>query len=182
MAMRWVYAPAAALIAASGSAHAVQYLTIEQAQALLFPAATEFRSTESMLTEAQRQAVGQASGVRVREARVRSWSARDGQGNALGRVFVDEVTGKHDLITYALAVAADGRIAGVEVLDYRENYGGQIREASWRAQFRGKTARDPLKVDADIANISGATLSCNHVADGIRRLLAVNELVLKTSG
>jgi Na+-translocating ferredoxin:NAD+ oxidoreductase RnfG subunit len=176
--MRWTYAPAALLVAA-GSAHAVQYLTIEQAQALLFPAAKEFRNAELLLTDARRQAVSQASGVRVRDARVRVWSALDAQGQPVGRVFLDEVTGKHDLITYAVGVTADGRVAGIEILDYRENHGGQIRDAAWRAQFHGKTAHDPLKVETDITNISGATLSCVHVTDGVRRLLAVDALLPK---
>jgi Na+-translocating ferredoxin:NAD+ oxidoreductase RnfG subunit len=176
--MRWTFAPLIVLAAGAGSAHAVQYLTIEQAQKLLFPAAAEFSSAELLMTDAQRQAVSQASGMRVRDARVRAWAARDAQGGLLGRVLLDEVTGKHDLITYVVAVSPEGRVIGIEILDYRENYGGQIREAAWRAQFRGKTARDALKVDADITNISGATLSCSHVADGVRRLLATNELVL----
>jgi Na+-transporting NADH:ubiquinone oxidoreductase subunit NqrC len=170
------------LAATAGTAHAVQYLTIAQAQALLFPAAAAFKPSELLLTDTQRQAVSQASGVRVRDARVRSWSVRDAQGGLLGRLLLDEVTGKHDLITYALAVGADGQIIGIEILDYRENHGGQIRTAAWRTQFHGKTARDPLRVDADIVNISGATLSCSHVTDGVRRLLAVNELVLKEIG
>lgn len=177
--MRWTYAPFAVLAATAGSAHAVQYLTIEQAQKLLFASAAEFVPGDLMLTDAQRQAIAQATSVRVRESRVRVWAARDAQGKLLGRVFVDEVTGKHDLITYALAVGAEGRIAGIEVLDYRENYGGQIRDAAWRQQFRGKSAADALKVDADITNISGATLSCMHVADGVRRLLKTHELLFK---
>ena len=177
--MRWSYASLApfapaVLAAAAGPAYAVQYLTVEQAQKLLFPAAAEFKPNELLLTDAQRDVVQKASGVRVREARVRAWVARDAQGTVLGRVFVDEVTGKHDLITYALAVAADGRVAGIEILDYRESYGGQIREPAWRQQFVGKSAHDALTVDAGIANISGATLSCNHVSDGVRRLLATD--------
>ncbi|MCB1687912.1 MAG: FMN-binding protein [Halioglobus sp.] len=31
----------------------------------------------------------------------------------------------------------------------------------------------------DIPNISGATLSCRNVVDGVRRLLVLHDLVLK---
>ena len=179
--MRWTFAPLAVLAATAGSAHAVQYLTVEQAPKLLFPAAADFAPSDLLLTDAQRQAISQASGVRVRDAHVRFWSARDDHGKAIGRLFVDEVTGKHDLITYVLAVTADGRVAGIEILDYRENYGGQIRDAVWRGQFRGKSSGDELKVGSDFVNISGATLSCAHVADGVRRLLKVNDLVSKAA-
>jgi Na+-transporting NADH:ubiquinone oxidoreductase subunit NqrC len=94
---------------------------------------------------------------------------------------VDEVLGKHDLITYAVALLPDGSIKQIEILDYRETYGGQIRQASWRDQFKGKKAGDALALEQPIQNISGATLSCAHVTDGIRRVLATYEIALKSA-
>ena len=72
-----------------------------------------------------------------------------------------------------------GRVRGIEVLDYRESHGGEIRDPQWRLQFAGKTARDPLQLDRDIRNISGATLSCRHVTDGVKRILALYESELR---
>jgi len=40
----------------------------------------------------------------------------------------------------------------------------------------GRSHADPVQIGQDIQNISGATLSCQHVTDGIRRLLALYEL------
>ena len=176
--MRWSHAvPASVLIASAGGAHAVQYLSVEQARATLVPGAASWRPETVLLTEAQRKAVAEATDTRVRNAGLQSWTALDAQGAPLARVTIDEVTGKHDLITYAVAIGVDGRLVGIEILDYRESYGGEIRAASWRAQFRGKTAHDRLRLDDDIANIGGATLSCAHVTDGVRRLLAIDALV-----
>jgi Na+-translocating ferredoxin:NAD+ oxidoreductase RnfG subunit len=89
---------------------------------------------------------------------------------------VDEVVGKFELITYAVGLNADGSVKQVEVLSYRESHGQEIRLPAWRRQFVGKTAAAPLKVGDDIANISGATLSCSHVTEGIRRIVAVVDL------
>ena len=50
--------------------------------------------------------------------------------------------------------------------------------AAWRAQFVGKRADAPLKLGADIKNISGATLSSKHITDGVKRLLVTHALVL----
>jgi Na+-transporting NADH:ubiquinone oxidoreductase subunit C len=47
-----------------------------------------------------------------------------------------------------------------------------VKLPAWRNQFVGKSAADPVKIGADIANISGATLSCTHITDGVRRLVA----------
>ena len=66
----------------------------------------------------------------------------------------------------------------VEILDYREAFGGQVRGAAWRAQFTGKTSGSPVKLGQDIKNISGASLSSKHITDGVRRLLATYAIVL----
>ena len=97
----------------------------------------------------------------------------------LGHLIVDEVYGKHEFITYAAAIDPDGAVIGIEIMDYRETHGGEVREPSWRVQFRGKRSSDALELDADIANISGATMSCKHVTEGVRRLLALHDLALK---
>ena len=91
---------------------------------------------------------------------------------------MDEVLGKHEFITYAAALDASGAVLGVEIMDYRETYGYQVRDAQWRKQFAGKTVRSPLKLDDDIKNISGATLSSRHVTDGVKRLLATHAIAL----
>jgi Na+-translocating ferredoxin:NAD+ oxidoreductase RnfG subunit len=155
---------------------ATQYLNIEQAQRVLFPAATAWTPQPLVLSDDQARAITQASGVAVVNRRPTVWRALAGE-TPLGHLFVDRVYGKHELITYALAVTADGQIAGVEILDYRETHGDEVRQPRWRAQFVGKTASDAVKLGRDIHNISGATLSCRHLTDGVRRLLAMERLV-----
>jgi Na+-transporting NADH:ubiquinone oxidoreductase subunit NqrC len=66
----------------------------------------------------------------------------------------------------------------VEILEYREAYGGEVRGEGWRKQFVGRSHADPVQISRDIKNISGATLSCQHVTDGIRRLLALYAIAL----
>lgn len=92
---------------------------------------------------------------------------------------VDEVVGKHELIKYAVAINKDGSIKQIEIMDYVESYGYQVAEANWRQQFVGKTVASPIKLKKDIDNISGATLSCKHIADGVKRVMVMYDLVLK---
>ena len=130
------------------------------------------------LDDDQRKAIKKLSGVRQRWEEQKIWRAEK-DGALLGWFIVDEVVGKHEYITYAAAIDATGAIAGVEIMSYRETHGGEVRQAEWRAHFNGKTLGAPLKLDQDIPNISGATLSCRNVTDGVKRLLALHELVLK---
>jgi len=163
--------PISALVAPS--TFAVQYLTVDQAQRVIFPGKS-FTAAPVKLTSAQRQAIQQATGVRVLRGEQQVWRVSGG-----GWFILDEVVGKHEFITYAAGLNADGSVRQIEIMDYRETYGGQIRDEKWRAQFVGKTARSTLKLDADIKNISGATLSCRHITDGVKRLLAFYEVALK---
>ncbi|MDE5445526.1 FMN-binding protein [Bradyrhizobium sp. CSA207] len=88
-----------------------------------------------------------------------------------GIVVIDRVLGKHEYIKYAVGITAGGTIKQIEILEYNESYGYEVREASWRSQFVGKSASSPLQHNVDIKNISGATLSCKHITDGVRRVV-----------
>jgi hypothetical protein len=147
--MQWT-APAALVMSVTSAAHAVQYLTISEAQKHAFPGATGF-------------AVVQAD---------RIWRAEAGS-RVLGFFIFDRVIGKHLYIDYSIALDPAGRIRQVDILAYRESYGGEIRSPSWLAQFVGKSNASPLQVGNDIRNISGATLSSHHVTEGVKRIMAI---------
>jgi Na+-translocating ferredoxin:NAD+ oxidoreductase RnfG subunit len=169
--MRFEPLALAALALAPTAAFAVDYMTAEQAARLMFPDADRFDAAEVVLDAAAMKLLD-ARGVRARSAR---WPLRVARraGQVLGYVVADEVLGKFELISYAVGMGGDGSVKQVEILSYRESHGHEIRSAAWRRQFAGKDAAAPLRVGQDIANISGATLSCQHVTDGVRRIVAV---------
>ena len=161
-----------ASLAIVAPAHATVYLTVEQAQQLLFPGA-EFVADNRAILPAQEREIERVSGVSVRNRTLNLWRVSTG-----GWFIVDQVIGRHDNIPYAIGLEADGSVRGIEILEYRESYGGQVREPLWRAQFIGKRHGAPLTLKRDIQNISGATLSCRHLADGVKRLLATYAFVI----
>jgi Na+-translocating ferredoxin:NAD+ oxidoreductase RnfG subunit len=170
--MRITLAPAVLATAlAPASAFAIDYMSAEQAAKLMFPEADAFEAHPVTLDAAQLQQLD-AQGVKGRSANWRVEIARHG-GSVLGYVVFDAVVGKVELIDYAVGIALDGSVKQIEILSYRESHGFEVRLPAWRKQFVGKGAGAPLRVGDDIANISGATLSCTHVTDGVRRIVAV---------
>lgn len=167
-----------ALVAPASPALATLYLTTEQAQRALFAAATRFERVPLSLSDEQRRALKKAAPTRTKVPVDSVWRASQGD-KALGWFIVDEVFGRHEFITYAAGIDASGAVIGIEILEYRETHGGQVRGAGWRAQFVGKRRGDAVALGEDIVNISGATLSCKHLADGVRRLLALHDLALR---
>jgi len=170
MQVRWLIQLGAA--AASQAAFATQYMTVQQAQQEAFAGAGEFRSVAAP-DAASLAAVGAPNG----------WSpqifeARAGE-KKLGWLFVDQVIGKSEAITYSLALDANGSVIALDVLEYRESHGGEVRMPAWRKQFVGKTPADAPALGRDIKIISGATLSCRHLTEGVQRLLRLYQAALK---
>jgi hypothetical protein len=170
---------AAALPAAMlpASAFATDYMSAAEAQKLMFPDATGFADRATALSPEQMKLVAERAGGAVNPALWKVSAAMAGE-RLLGYVVVDAVIGKFELINYAVALTPSGEIRDVEILSYREAHGGEVRTKPWRNQFVGKTAAAPLAVGNDIANISGATLSCTHLTDGIRRIASFAQVVL----
>ncbi len=161
-----------ALGAAAPAAFAVDYMTPQQAQQAQFPKADRFVPKVVRLDAAQLQALTAQLGVPARSAQwtvVEAWQG----AQILGWVVIDNVVGKFELITYAVGLDAQGKVLGVDILSYRESHGSEIRLPAWRAQFAGKGPAAPLRLGQDVQNLSGATLSCQHVTEGVRRIVAV---------
>ena len=101
-------------------------------------------------------------------------------GAVQGLALLDDQMGQHQPISFAVLVGTDGKMKRLEVVAYREPRGHEIRGPRFRAQFRGKTAADKLRLGHEIAAISGATISARAMVIGVRRNLAVlDELVFK---
>lgn len=146
-------------------ARAETYLSEEQAVAVLFPG-LKMEAQVMQLSKEELRKIHKESRDRFLKPQVKAYWGPGGEA-----LFIDRVLGKHEFITYAAAFHPDGSIKGLEILDYRETYGYQVRDKSWRDRFKGKTRNDSVRLDADIPNISGATLSSVHLTNGMHRLL-----------
>ncbi len=168
----------AALLPSAPVVCAAEYLDIDAAQKAVFPEADAFREILLPLTPAEQAAVLERAGPQPAHGRWRVFRAERG-GALLGHLFIDEVIGRQSLITYALGIEPQGGVRDLEIMAYRESHGGEIRNAAWRAQFQGRRELDQLRFRTDIKNISGATLSSEHVTQGVRWLLALWQVALR---
>lgn len=171
--MRWESFLTVPLVAVSTASWGNIYFSTEQVQQSIFPGA-KFTQLNLVLTQEQRDELRSRSGVHEPFQENRVWAV-EGQGFFV----IDQVVGKHEMITYAVGLNRDGSVKRLEILEYRETYGSEIRDLAWRKQFVGKTASSPVKLNQDITNITGATLSSKHVTDGVRRVLAVYDIVVR---
>ena len=166
------------LVSFSINCSAQQFYTLEQVQKAIFQDADSFKHNPVSLTNEQTSKIKSASSTGTPIPEKKIWQVMQGD-KQIGWFIVDEVYGKHEFITYAIGINLDGTVRMIDVMDYRETYGYQVREAGWRGQFVGKNANSSLKLGNGIDNISGATLSCKHLADGVKRVLTLYDVALK---
>lgn len=176
--LRWITAASGLALSVPAVVQAAPFATLEEAARRGFPDATSFREQLVQATPDDVRALAAVGGA-ARSTTWRMLIALKGD-QTLGAIVTDSVVGKFELIDYAVALGLDGHIRHVEILNYRESHGYEIKLPAWRKQFVGKGSDAKLSVGEDIANISGATLSCTHVTDGIRRLVVLFER-LRTS-
>ena len=157
---------------------AADFLNIDEAQKAVYPEADHFQEIFVSQTPDQLQSLLSRAGEQPTHGVIRIWRATR-SGTLLGHVFVDEVIGRQNLITYAVGIDAGGALRNLEIMAYRESHGGEVRNPAWRNQFSGRRSLDELRFRTDIKNISGATLSSEHLTEGVRWLMALWQAALR---
>lgn len=150
-------------MASTMPAVAANFLTIAQAQQLIFPGA-QLTAADITLTDAQADALARTSGTTVYRNQVKIWRVSTG-----GWFFVDQVPGRDDRVTYAVGLTPNGSIKAIEVMVCDPGY-DQVR-GPWRRHFVGKRYTR-AHLSKEIPNITNSTLSVGHVIDGVTRILA----------
>lgn len=111
-------------------------------------------------------------GVDIKNSRIYKVFDADSK-KKIGYLYVGEAPSRMNKFDYALYLDTQMKIKKVEVLMYRENYGGQIGNKLWLKQFIGKVNGEQMKFESDIDGISGATISSKSITYNISKISKV---------
>src|SRR5437868_1587276 len=109
MRLQFLLIPAALIAAAPASAKT--YMTVRQAQARMFPGAA-LKQQFVQLQPWQERAIIRSADAPVHSRNVKAWRASTG-----GWFILDQVEGKEDWISYAVALDDTGAVRQVEILE-----------------------------------------------------------------
>jgi len=79
---------------------------------------------------------------------------------------------------FMVVLNPDGSVRSVRVLAFHEPL-DYLPTDRWYEQFAGKSKEDALRVGHDVHGVVGATLSARAAADGVRRMIAYWEVLLR---
>ena len=94
-------------------------------------------------------------------------------GEATGYAIITEEIGKFHPYTFVVSVDLKGKIDKIAILVYRESRGSEIAKKRFLYQFKGKSLKSKIRINKDIINISGATMSVVTMCKGVKKILAV---------
>jgi Na+-translocating ferredoxin:NAD+ oxidoreductase RnfG subunit len=162
--------------------HLEIFFTEEEAAKVMFPDSEHIRREILTLSAEQKEFVEERIGWKFPEASFPVYLGET-QGKIDGYAIVQNTIGKHRPITYMVGVDLEGEVTNFEVLVYREARGNEIATKRFNYQYQGKDVRDPIRINRDIINISGATMSVRSASAGVKRvLILVDEFYLKPLG
>ncbi len=162
--------------------HLEVYFTEEDAAKVMFPDSENIRKESLPLSPEQKNLIQKRIGWKFPEDSFTVYIG-ESKGKTDGYAIVQNTIGKHRPITYMVGVDAEGEVTNFEVLVYREARGNEIATKRFNFQYQGKDVRDPIRINRDIINISGATMSVRSASAGVKRVLVlVDEFYLKPLG
>jgi Na+-translocating ferredoxin:NAD+ oxidoreductase RnfG subunit len=169
---------ALAAVAAAAPAVAKVFYTRSEALKLAFPEADRVDSRTYVLRDDEVERVQQLSHSQL-ESRLVKIHTGYKKDQVLGYAFIDV----HDVRTLPEALLVvltpDGTVRTLRVLAFHEPL-EYMPTPRWYDQFEDKSLEQPLRLGGDVHGLVGATLSARATTMGVRRALALYEVVLES--
>lgn len=155
------------------------YLSKAQALRLAFPEPDVEKVPHRVRPTAEAlKAYNKQSGIRLM---TRSFDFIEGRldEKTLRYAVMLDVLGKERPISLLVILSPTGQVEQIEIMAYRESRGGEIGREKFRRQFVGKNSDSQLRLNKDIRNITGATISSRAVTGAVKAVLDLFEKEVK---
>ena len=150
------------------------FLTEEQALLKVLPDCDEILYDEIILTDDEKTQLQNRLRRKIFENSLITYIGIN-TGKVAGYAIITEEVGKFHPYTFIVSVSPKGEIREIAILVYRESRGAEIAHKRFLHQFKGKSLKSPLRINRDIINITGATMSVVTMCTGVKKVLAVIE-------
>ena len=166
---------ALALLASAASAKV--FYAKDEALHLAFPDADKVEARDFFLTPEQRTAIEERAKSKL-DSDLLTVYVGQRDGAVQGYAMLDTHTVRTLPETFLVVVSPQGTVAATHLLAFYEplEYSPPVR---WLEQFHDATLTDDLRVGRGIVAITGSTLTSEAVTGGVRRALAIYDVLLK---
>lgn len=159
-----------------------EFMTEEEAVKTILPKSQRVRKELIRLSQEKKDLIEQRIGWKFPEESFELYIGETGD-KVDGYAMIHNTIGKYKHMTYMVGVDPKGVCTDVELLVFRDAKGSEVGKKRFNSQYDGRTVSDPIRINKDIINISGATMSVRSMSAGVKRVLVlVDEFYLKPAG
>lgn len=148
------------------------FLEEDEAITSVFKGCDEVLSDYLVLTPREKEVLENRLKSRINEDAFSIFIGKKGGKIHRYAIITDEMGCFHP-ITFIMSMKPNGKIEKVAVMIYRESRGKEVIRKRFLYQYKGKSLSNPIRINKDIINITGATTSVRGVNRGVRKMRAV---------
>lgn len=164
---------------ASGAAQAKVFYSRSEALALAFPDADRVEDRIHILSEEHVESIESLAHGRLDSRLVRIYTGFE-KGEVVGYAFIDVHTVRTLPEAFLIVLSPQGTVRTLRLLAFHEPLEYKPSDR-WYSQFEDRSLAEPLRLGRDVHGIVGATLSARATTRGVRRALALYEVVLQNA-
>jgi len=162
----------------AGPAEAVVFFSRTEALELAFPDADRVDGETHILADEQVERVQALSRSPLESRLVKVYTGYR-EGELMGYAFIDVHNVRTLPEAFLVVLGPQGDVRALRVLAFHEPL--EYKPADrWYEQFEAKSLAAPLRLGGDVHGIVGATLSARATTRGVRRALALYEVVVRS--
>lgn len=160
-----------------GAAEAAVFYSRSEALELAFPGADRVDDETHILADEQFERVQALARSPLESRLVKVYTGYRG-GELMGYAFIDVHNVRTLPEAFLVVLGPEGEVRALRVLAFHEPL--EYKPADrWYRQFEAKSLAAPLRLGGDVHGIVGATLSARATTRGVRRALALYEVVVR---
>lgn len=163
----------------TGGARAKVFYSRSEALALAFPDADHVEDRTHVLSQEHVARIESLAHGPLDSKLVRIYTGFE-KGEVVGYAFIDVHTVRTLPEAFLIVLSPQGAIRTLRVLAFHEPLEYKPSDR-WYNQFEDKSLAEPLRLGGDVHGIVGATLSARATTRGVRRALALYEVVVQNA-
>lgn len=167
------------LLLASG-AQATVFYARDQLAELAFPDADEVQALDFFVTEDQRADIEKRAAAPLTTPLLTVYAGKR-HGRTLGYAILDTHVVRTLPATFLVVLDGNGRVIATHVMAFHEPL-EYLPSQRWLGLLTNKKLENDFRVGRAITAITGSTLSTRAVVGGVRRALAIYEVLLARTG
>jgi len=149
----------------------------DEALKVAFPEADRVEMRTFILKNAEIQRAEQLARARI-ESKLFTFYVGKKAGAVIGYAAIDTHTVRTLPETFMVVLSPEGRVRTALILAFHEppEY---LASERWLKQFQDKELSSELGIGRDIAGIAGSTLTSQAIGQGVRKVLALFQILIK---